>query len=96
MFRKEGSPFFIKIFFPTLPHLLLNVKKGANIVVMFQGAHLPEHGLGICQNGRKNITTIFCLETETMANKEQKPAPKSAPKAAAKKQAPQAKKATKK
>lgn len=31
-----------------------------------------------------------------MANKEQKPAPKSAPKAAVKKQAPQAKKATKK
>ncbi|MEQ8525143.1 hypothetical protein [Gracilimonas sp.] len=63
---------------------------------MSQSAHLSEHGLGICQNGRKNITKTFCLEAETMANKEQKPASKSAPKAAAKKQAPQAKKATKK
>ncbi|HET8866027.1 MAG TPA: hypothetical protein VFM80_10055 [Gracilimonas sp.] len=76
--------------------LLLIHKKDANITLMFQGAHLPEHGLGFCQNWRKNITKTIYLEAETMANKSQKPAPKSAPKATAKKQATPVKKAVKK
>jgi hypothetical protein len=63
---------------------------------MFQVAYLPEHGLGFCQNGQKHITKTLYLEAETMANKSQKPAPKSAPKATAKKQSATAKKPVKK
>lgn len=63
---------------------------------MFQAAHLPEHGLRFCQNGQENITKTFYLEAESMANKSQKPAPKSAPKATAKKQVAPAKKSAKK
>lgn len=63
---------------------------------MFQAAHLPEHGLRFCQNGRKNITKTLYLEAKSMANKSQKPAPKSASKATAKKQDSPAKKPAKK
>jgi hypothetical protein len=62
---------------------------------MFLGYISAGHGLGFCQNRQENVTKTLCLEAETMANKSQKPAPKSAPKAAANKQT-QAKKAVKK